>query len=82
MPVKRIIWKSGDVVKNAESLLKSNLGQAGLPEVHPPLVLPPGAGIVVDFGVEIQGMMELFTPWSKSHDPTTVRQPPFPRPPV
>lgn len=60
-------------MKNADSLLKPNPGQAGLPEVHPPLVLPPGTGIVLDFGIEIQGVMELFTPWSKSHDSTTVR---------
>ncbi len=69
----RVVWQSPQGVKNAGELLKPKSGQAVLKEPGPPLVLEAGAGIVLDFGVEIQGLVELFTPMTKSKDPGSVR---------
>ena len=71
-PVK-IVWTSEKGVKNQENLLKPKSGQAVLVEPSPPLVLQPGAALVVDFGVEITGSVELFTPMTKSKDMPSVR---------
>ena len=70
---KRIVWTSAEGVSNPENLLKPHSGQAVLVEPVPPLVLKPGAGIVIDFGVEITGSVELFTPITKSKDMPAVR---------
>ncbi len=70
---KRIVWKSDQGVANSENLLKPHSGQAVLIEPVPPLVIKPGGGIVIDFGVEITGSLELFTPITDSKDMPTVR---------
>lgn len=70
---KRIVWTSGKGVGNSENLLKPHSGQAVLIEPVPPLVMQPGAGIVIDFGVEIAGSVELFTPMTKGKDMPSVR---------
>jgi len=70
---KRIVWTSGKDVGNSENLLKPHSGQAVLIEPVPPLVMEPGAGIVIDFGVEIAGSVELFTPMTKDKDMPSVR---------
>lgn len=62
---KRIVWTSDQGVANSENLLKPHSGQAVLSEPMPPLVLKPGGALVIDFGVEITGSVELFTPISQ-----------------
>ena len=70
---KRIVWKSDQGVANSENLLKPHSGQAVLIEPLPPLVVKPGSGIVLDFGVEITGSLELFTPITDSKEMPSVR---------
>jgi alpha-L-rhamnosidase len=70
---KRIVWTSGEGVQNAENLLKPHSGQAVLIEPVPPLIIKPGGGIVIDFGVEIAGSIELFTPMTKEKDMPSIR---------
>ena len=70
---KRIVWKSDQGVANSENLLKPHSGQAVLIEPLPPLVIKPGSGIVLDFGVEIAGSLELFTPITDSKKMPAVR---------
>jgi alpha-L-rhamnosidase len=62
---KRVVWTSGDTVTNSDNLLVPHSGQAVLKEPTPPLVLKPGGAIIIDFGVEITGSVELFTPISQ-----------------
>jgi hypothetical protein len=69
----RVVWKSEQGVANAENLLKSHSGQAVLNEPMPPLVLQPGAGVLLDFGVEIAGSVDLFTTMTASKDMPSVR---------
>ena len=70
---KRIVWSSETGVSNSPNLLKPHSGQAVLKEPMPPLVLKPGAGLVIDFGVEIAGSAELFTPMTKEKDMPSIR---------
>lgn len=62
----RIVWQSDAGVKNAGSLLKSHAGQAVLKEIQPPCVLTAitnsSAGVLLDFGRELHGYVELITP--------------------
>jgi len=60
----RVVWTSDQGVENPKNLLKPHSGQAVLSEPIPPLVLKPGGGLVLDFGREITGSVELFTPSS------------------
>ena len=66
LPVTRILWKSPQGVQHAENLLKPKAGQAVLSEPVPPALLTASsnatAGLLLDFGVELQGFVELFTP--------------------
>ena len=61
----RIVWQSSNGVKNARSLLQSHAGQAVLSEPQPPLELTASSnapvGVLLDFGRELQGGVELFT---------------------
>jgi len=70
---KRVVWKSEAGVENSENLLKPHSGQAVLVEPVPPLVLKPGSGIVIDFGVEIVGSVDLFTPQTAGKDMPSIR---------
>lgn len=70
---QRVVWSSDTGVENSANLLKPKSGQAVLKEPEPPLVLKPGSGIVVDFGVEIVGSVELFTPMTKGKDMPSLR---------
>lgn len=69
----RIVWTSGADVSHSENLLKPHSGQAVLVEPSPPLVVKPGGAVVIDFGVEITGSVELFTPMTKSKEMPAVR---------
>ncbi|MCH7227136.1 alpha-L-rhamnosidase C-terminal domain-containing protein [Haloferula sp. A504] len=65
LPPTRVVWTSDQGVKHADTLLQPALGQATLKPSHPPTVLKAGDGagsIVLDFGTEIAGYLELFTP--------------------
>lgn len=60
-------------VKNADRLLTSQSGQAVLKEPGPVLILKSGSGIVLDFGVEIQGLLDIITPISPNKEPPKLR---------
>lgn len=66
LPPTRVVWRSEAGVKNADHLLGPKPGQAVLVEPAPPLELKSSAeataGVLLDFGVELQGYVELFTP--------------------
>ena len=62
---KRIVWASDKGVVNSENLLQPQNGQATLADPHPPLQLLPGGSIVIDFGLEIAGSVEVFTTMSQ-----------------
>jgi hypothetical protein len=66
MPVTRIVWQSDRGVKNADHLLQHQPGQALLRAPTSPTELKavPGhpAGLLIDFGQELQGYIEIFTP--------------------
>ena len=69
----RVVWRSENGVENSENLLKPKSGQVVLAEPIPPLILKPGAGIVLDFGIEISGYIELFTTQTQSKDMPSIR---------
>jgi len=62
----RLVWQSEAGVQHADSLLAPHPGQAALQEARPPCVLTgrpeAPAGVLLDFGRELQGYVELFTP--------------------
>ena len=62
----RLVWKAGEGVENAENLLLKHRGQTVIAEPIAPCVLSSGAnspaGILLDFGKELQGYVEIFTP--------------------
>ncbi len=62
----RVLWQSEAGVQNAGSLLKPHAGQAVLKEPQPPCVLKAStnrpAAILLDFGMELHGYVELITP--------------------
>jgi hypothetical protein len=75
----RIVWQSAGGVTNAERLLRPPRGQSVLSDPLPPCVLASAAGcpagIVLDFGAEIQGSVEIFTPNTpvKNDPPVRIR---------
>lgn len=69
----RIVWKTEQGVANSENLLKPHSGQTVLQEPMPPLVLKPGAALVIDFGTQLTGSVELFTTMTASKDMPSVR---------
>ncbi|HEX5220596.1 MAG TPA: alpha-L-rhamnosidase C-terminal domain-containing protein [Verrucomicrobiae bacterium] len=73
----RIVWQSEQGVKNADRLLQKNPGQTVLKNVSPPCALTAStnqlAGVLLDFGVEIQGYVEIFTPMEGNRPPAPVR---------
>jgi hypothetical protein len=77
LPPTRIIWQSESGVKHAENLLQPKPGQAVLKEPQPPCELvstaDKTAGVLLDFGVEIQGYAELFVPMTKDKTPPKLR---------
>jgi alpha-L-rhamnosidase len=60
----RVVWTSEKGIENVTNLLKSHSGQAVLSEPLAPAVLKPGGALVLDFGRELAGSVELFTPMS------------------
>lgn len=70
---QRVVWASGSAVENTGTLLTPKFGQALLSKPEPPLVIKPGGGLVIDFGVEIAGSVELFSSVTDSKDMPAVR---------
>jgi alpha-L-rhamnosidase len=72
----RVVWQSENGARNAESLLKPHAGQAVLKEPQPPCLLTAStntpAGILLDFGRELHGYVELITPMTA--DQARLRQ--------
>ena len=66
----RVVWTSEQGVENSANLLKPHSGQAVLSEPVPPAVIKPGGALVLDFGREIAGSVELFTPGSLDKNAT------------
>jgi alpha-L-rhamnosidase len=79
MPPTRVVWTSPTGTTHAADLLGAKLGQAVLKNPQPPCVLAPavngaaGGGLVLDFGTELTGNIEIFTPMTKDHAPPLVR---------
>lgn len=77
IPPTRLVWKSEPGVKHAENLLQPKPGQAVLKEPSPPCELRSTtnhtAGLLLDFGAELNGYVELFTPMTKDKTPVPVR---------
>jgi hypothetical protein len=73
LPPTRIVWTTEKGVHHAGHLLLPKPGQPMLSEAVEPLRLDPGAGIVIDFGVQIAGSIELFTTMTESKDMPSVR---------
>ena len=69
----RVVWQSDKGVEHAKNLLLPHSGQAVLKESVSPLVIKPGGGIVLDFGTELTGSVELFTPMTKKKEMPSVR---------
>ena len=73
----RVVWQSEKGVTHAANLLQPKPGQAVLDEPQPPCVLTPAdgqpAGILLDFGTELHGVVELFTPVTPGSVPRSVR---------
>ena len=66
---QRIVWTSEKGVANADALLKPHPGQAVLKDAAPPLKLAPGGALVIDFGREITGSLEIITNFQKDTTP-------------
>lgn len=73
LPV-RIIWKSAapSEVLNSETLLKHSAGQAGVTVKYPCIVKNKG-GLLLDFGKEIHGGLQIITDQWESGKPVKVR---------
>jgi alpha-L-rhamnosidase len=74
----RLLWTSDQGAQNAASLLQAKPGQATLTEPQPPCVLisvtnAAPAGVLLDFGTELQGFVEIFTPALPGKSPRRVR---------
>lgn len=76
LPPTRIVWSADQGVEHADSLLKPAPGQATLTNTRPPAVLsagPDAGSIVLDFGTQISGYLELFTPIADDKTPPRAR---------
>lgn len=73
----RILWQSERGVKDAAHLVGHKTGQAALTSPRRPCVLtstPEGtASVLLDFGIEIHGSVELVAPLLKDKKPRQVR---------
>jgi len=80
MAPTRIVWTSASGVIHAANLLGPKPGQALLRNSSPPCVLAqatatgPGGGLLLDFGTELTGDIEIITPHlPKDKEPPRVR---------
>lgn len=70
---RRIVWKSEAGLEGVGNLLKAGPGQAVLGRPNPVCVLKSGGSVVLDFGVELQGGIEIFTGIQPDQVPVPVR---------
>ncbi len=79
MAPTRVVWTSPAGVTHAANLLGPKPGQALLKNPQPPCVLAPaanggaGGGVLLDFGTELTGNLEIITPMTKDKAPPQVR---------
>lgn len=79
VPPTRVVWTSATGATHAQDLLGVKLGQAVLKNPQPPCVLAPaangatGGGVLLDFGTELTGNIEIITPMTKDKEPPLVR---------
>lgn len=79
VPVSRVVWQSGTGVTQAEALVGPKPGQALLARPSAPCVLAPaanggpGGGVLLDFGTELAGYIEIITARTKKKDSPQVR---------
>ena len=75
----RVVWTSATGASGAHHLLGAKPGQALLKDATPPCVLAvaesgrPGGGVLLDFGTELSGYVEIITPMTKNQQPPLVR---------
>lgn len=74
----RLLWQSKHGVAHADTLLTAAPGQIGLSETVPPCTLTASAkrgpaSVLIDFGCELHGYIELFCPGRESKEPTPIR---------
>jgi alpha-L-rhamnosidase len=76
----RVVWSSATGVTHGANLLCPKPGQALLKHPQPPCVLAPaaggpgsGGGVLLDFGTELTGNVEIITPMTKDKEPPRVR---------
>jgi hypothetical protein len=70
---QRILWKTGTGVGHEAMLLEPPQTQPLLRPTRPVLRLEPGAGLLIDFGRQLAGHLELVTPMTKGKAPVRVR---------
>src|SRR3712207_795617 len=68
----RIVWQEGDI-HNAEILLRNDFGQALIHGAPCCTLHGPNAGILLDFGRELHGGVQLVTGPLKGYGPVRVR---------
>ncbi len=79
LPPTRVVWQSAHGVTHAPNLLGPKPGQAVLKNPQLAAVLAPaaqatsGGALVLDFGTELTGHVEIFTPMTKDQEPPLVR---------
>lgn len=76
LPVARIVWQSDAGVENADTLLERKSGQSVLGEYRACILKADestSAGILLDFGTELHGNIEIFTPVTESVGSRVVR---------
>ena len=75
----RVVWSSATGASRANDLVGPKQGQALLNPPSPPCVLAPaiggaaGGGVLLDFGTEITGNIEIITPITEGKQPPQVR---------
>ncbi len=68
----RIVWQNGDVV-SPEIILRNNFGQAVI-HGHPACIMRgPDASILLDFGRELHGSIQIIIGPTKDYGPTNLR---------
>ncbi|MCX6950399.1 MAG: alpha-L-rhamnosidase [Opitutae bacterium] len=75
----RVVWTSAQGAMYAPALIGPKSGQALLKSPTPPCELAPatqpgmGGGVLLDFGVEITGNVEIITPKTRDKEPPLIR---------
>ena len=70
---RRVVWQSpGATVENTQALLSAGRGQVTLDNANP-CVLHEGGGVLVDFGRELQGGVQIMVGRMKDQTPTRLR---------